>query len=779
MQEAATAKAAGSWDADDDMPSRDSGLALIVQEGRSSWCFKADEQRRAAMGFAVRSAYGQGFGVFATRSFAPGDLLLVDPPLVSWPIGMQMTRENVRRGIEWLVSDMTSDARAQMSSLMHSPGKHGESRTNFAVFQSNCLPSHEDGGASLFADACRVNHSCSPSLDQTFDSVTRAQRLRVVRAVAHGEQLSIAYTSEPGTRAERRARLQQRFGFLCECSLCSLEGPELEQSDARQRRMSELRKRLLRPTESKEPEDVAAARDPASVLEAVDQMLLLQRLESLPTTWGQQYQIMGMQLCLKQSNVRKASDYARAAAEATRIGAGVEVAMYKQLMSIVSRLQGEAMAVEQAEAAAEIAKAKARAEAEAKKAAAAAAAAVAREASEREAAAREAAAREVAAREAAEREAAAREAAARHEEARAVLACKPTVPMEGRKDDTASAAMDALERNMTSLRYSSALLEERRSATMDIMAICRATLQRSDALLSGYAQQGQGHYNPRLRAMNVWEVAVPPDVIDEARAIFEASRLSEAFDALKDGDERYLHVAAADGKRFFAQKSEKNEGSSDISYISADDPPTYATFENLFDKLNLEESFAHVIQPLRRLQMYTASFVVRSQCASPVFHSDWPTGLGGHAITLMTPLADYKERSAFNLLYGQSEAQTPQEIDDEGGEHERGSADGPTPMELMGNQARYEYKKGTAICFGASFCHSTEPGSAHADDGLHAYLCFTFGTDDPQHWPMIADTISYYTRVCRDTDGNLVPTLLGKSLQKGGDDAPASSASHT
>ena len=59
---------------------------------------------------------------------------------------------------------------------------------------------------------------------------------------------------------------------------------------------------------------------------------------------------------------------------------------------------------------------------------------------------------------------------------------------------------------------------------MDIMAICRATLQRSDALLSGYVQQGQGHYNPRLRAMNAWEEAVlSRDVIDEARAIFEAS----------------------------------------------------------------------------------------------------------------------------------------------------------------------------------------------------------------------------------------------------------------
>ena len=67
--------------------------------------------------------------------------------------------------------------------------------------------------------------------------------------------------------------------------------------------MSELRKLLLGPTESKEPEGVAAAREPASVLEAVDQMLLLQRLESLPTTWGQQYQIIGMQLCCDSGNV--------------------------------------------------------------------------------------------------------------------------------------------------------------------------------------------------------------------------------------------------------------------------------------------------------------------------------------------------------------------------------------------------------------------------------------------------------------------------------------------
>jgi hypothetical protein len=115
-----------------------------------------------------------------------------------------------------------------------------------------------------------------------------------------GNQFSIAYDSAPGTRAERRARLHARFGFLCECPLCSLEGAELERSDVRQARMGELKQFLdgydgcaARPTGRAASGD----EDPMSVLAAVDEMLALQRQEDLPTTWSQPYQILRMQVC--------------------------------------------------------------------------------------------------------------------------------------------------------------------------------------------------------------------------------------------------------------------------------------------------------------------------------------------------------------------------------------------------------------------------------------------------------------------------------------------------
>jgi hypothetical protein len=85
------------------------------------------------------------------------------------------------------------------------------------------------------------------------------------------------------------------------------------------------------------------------------------------------------------------------------------------------------------------------------------------------------------------------------------------------------------------------------------------------------------------------------------------------------------------GYRFFALKSGravgdaskwKDHGSSDISYISADDTATYGAFARIFERMGLEEAFAPIVQPLRRLRLYTAKFVVRSRCSCPCFHSE-------------------------------------------------------------------------------------------------------------------------------------------------------------
>merc|ERR1719401_3006635 len=98
------------------------------------------------------------------------------------------------------------------------------------------------GSQALFLKAARVNHSCLPNTvwqilghEGPLGGSAWASGapvgthspprlvLRTSRPVAKGEELTIDYIPELGHLAapERRSLLQQEFGFLCDCKLCT------------------------------------------------------------------------------------------------------------------------------------------------------------------------------------------------------------------------------------------------------------------------------------------------------------------------------------------------------------------------------------------------------------------------------------------------------------------------------------------------------------------------------------------------------------------------------
>ena len=346
--------------------------------------------------------------------------------------------------------------------------------------------------------------------------------------------------------------------------------------------------------------------------------------------------------------------------------------------------------------------------------------------------------------------------------------------------------------------FNAAEVRQRIDAAMaQEMAEYRLMLQRADAALSNWDASKQDHYNTELRAPNVWEVDLPLNVINEAKGIFDAADLAKAFRHLHEADARHLQVSTPGGQ-FFVLRSLGGMGgatSSDITWISVDDRQTFNRFERLFERLELAEMFEPVVGSTDRLCMYSAFYVVRSHCESPFFHFDWPAEVGVKALTLMTPLTDFLQRTSFNLLYGQRSPEAPrgstadktnEDDDDEAGNltgdsvndstaelsaptsFELGSGRGPRADHAYASsstEARYNYKKGKGIVFGASFAHSTEPGVAHEQDGVHAYLCFTFGTNRSKHWPLIANSIGGHSRVAGAMDGSLVLTRLGREIE--------------
>ena len=186
---------------------------------------------------------------------------------------------------------------------------------------------------------------------------------------------------------------------------------------------------------------------------------------------------------------------------------------------------------------------------------------------------------------------------------------------------------------------------------------------------------------------------------------------------------------------------ENKRNSSDLSWISVDDITAWRVFEDIFWSSGVAEAMAPLVHG--NVRLYSSFFVVRSRCAAPNLHTDWADEVGTNAFTLLAPLDDYGTRD-FQLLYEGADAR----------------ADEPL--------RQYVYRRGEALVFSSHFRHSTEPGAAlRGHRRPHAFLCFTFGTDQPDHWPHILPTIGGYQSrfLCRH-DGQFELTEIGRHLRE-------------
>mmetsp|Transcript_51586 Transcript_51586/g.165857 ORF Transcript_51586/g.165857 Transcript_51586/m.165857 type:complete len:165 (+) Transcript_51586:835-1329(+) len=136
-----------------------------------------------------------------------------------------------------------------------------------------------------------------------------------LREIPQGQELCISYLGISdllSPRSERRAKLQQRFGFSCTCEACSLEGEDLALSDGRRSRLRDLDSELS---------ECTCTVTPDGCILAVDEMVQLVDAELNGAAflkcraWTQGFQIAAaaMDLDLAESMARQALDQAELA----------------------------------------------------------------------------------------------------------------------------------------------------------------------------------------------------------------------------------------------------------------------------------------------------------------------------------------------------------------------------------------------------------------------------------------------------------------------------------
>lgn len=240
-------------------------------------------------------------------------------------------------------------------------------------------------------------------------------------------------------------------------------------------------------------------------------------------------------------------------------------------------------------------------------------------------------------------------------------------------------------------------------------------------------------FNRRLHAANVFELDIDRSAIHASAAPRILAELSPGIQRFKawTSAQRELGRPHAEvgtithpdlGRLFMMRPAWQ----SDIVWLSADNAQALGFFRAIFDRLQLGPRLASRIEHHTEVVLLAASIVIRQSCQEANFHADFERSVGTNAFTAMVPLSGAEDRAEdFQLLYHASSAE------DEGA--------GAKANDVR----RYVYRPDRAIAFASGFVHSTEPGERSRPQ---AFLCFNFGSDMPEHWGAIKQTLGSQAR---------------------------------
>lgn len=93
---------------------------------------------------------------------------------------------------------------------------------------------------ALFPAIARINHSCDPNAQANYHPLNRTFNIHATKDIPAGEEVSINYLPEHGQlRAQRVAKLEDSYGFTCNCPACDLDTEEGQQGERSRKYMQD------------------------------------------------------------------------------------------------------------------------------------------------------------------------------------------------------------------------------------------------------------------------------------------------------------------------------------------------------------------------------------------------------------------------------------------------------------------------------------------------------------------------------------------------------------
>ena len=193
--------------------------------------------------YKVANAGDKGLGVFALQAFRRGDLIVTEVPL--FKIRKQDDGGPIdHQSVAAAVGKLSSEEMQKYVSLKSAHTEGGRyDNPSLEIYSSNAFQMDSDY-SGIFPEVSRFNHSCSPNARYSWNPDIRRMRVYALRDIANGDEIFVSYIASRGvygsSRAERQARLAERYMFTCACTACGLQGPAAVASDKRRLQIMKL-----------------------------------------------------------------------------------------------------------------------------------------------------------------------------------------------------------------------------------------------------------------------------------------------------------------------------------------------------------------------------------------------------------------------------------------------------------------------------------------------------------------------------------------------------------
>ncbi|KAF2175236.1 SET domain-containing protein, partial [Zopfia rhizophila CBS 207.26] len=211
---------------------------------------------------------GKGYGCIALKSIKRGTRILADSPLLIlekahyFHADIQAEFDKLSPADKKLyftlhsahnqdpsswprkIADSVTDRESKRIEEQHN-ARVGKEPTLISIFQTNCM--EKDGGAAVFPNAARFNHSCNPNACFTWNSAIGKETIHTMKDIKADEEITLGYCDTTHDKATRRWELKH-YGFFCDCLACTGDESDPDsfaaKSAARRFRLMELEQEM-------------------------------------------------------------------------------------------------------------------------------------------------------------------------------------------------------------------------------------------------------------------------------------------------------------------------------------------------------------------------------------------------------------------------------------------------------------------------------------------------------------------------------------------------------